>query len=130
MLSLHIRNWLKLNGEAIYGTRPWTVQAEGNSAKLIAARKWTFANCDASDIRFTRSEDGRTVYVFCLGLPHGDIKVKSLAGKAGYAQKTIANIALLGSDRKVQWIQDPDELVIKAPADMNHLLALAFKISF
>jgi len=127
-----IGQWLKVNREAIYGTRPWTVQSEGNEKKLIEAngRKWTFRRCDASDIRFTRPKDDSCVYVFCLGVPKQDVRVLSLGRNAGHARKPIANVSLLGSGAKVQWTQEADALVIKPPASVPTPQAVTFKITF
>lgn len=50
--------WLKVNGEAIYGARPWKVQSEGSTEKLLNERAkhrfWRFDAANAEDIRFTR----------------------------------------------------------------------------
>jgi alpha-L-fucosidase len=60
-------DWLKLNREAIHGTRPFAVHAEGDDEKLWEPnarghRKWTFTNCGPEDLRYTQSKDGRTIY--------------------------------------------------------------------
>ncbi|MHC4215084.1 MAG: alpha-L-fucosidase [Planctomycetota bacterium] len=43
--------WLKQNGQAIYGTRPWKIHAEGPIDKLQYQRRghsrWKFKNCNA-----------------------------------------------------------------------------------
>src|SRR5262249_45217438 len=45
--------WLTANGEAIFGTRPWT-RSEGVLE-------------DGTPVRFTTSRDGRTLYALVLG---------------------------------------------------------------
>lgn len=51
----YVGDWLEVNGEAIYETRP----RQGDLWK------------EAKDIRFTRSKDNRTVYAICLKWPGG-----------------------------------------------------------
>ena len=53
---IEMGDWLKVNGEAIYGTRPWKVSGEGSTkpAKGPEERKQVFK---PSDIRFT-TKDG------------------------------------------------------------------------
>jgi alpha-L-fucosidase len=54
--------WLKLNGEAIYGTRP------------RAGDLWR----EGEDIRFTRSKDSKTTYCFLLRWPGRSVTLTSL----------------------------------------------------
>ena len=65
-------SWLKKNGEAIYGTRPWKIHAEGDSEKLITKNKhpkWDFrGKTDATDIRFTKK--GNDLFVLTLDFPN------------------------------------------------------------
>ena len=130
-----IGDWVSMNGEGIYATRPWKVcmektgkasadQAPSNSNEKKSLmfnegkNKYT-----ANDIRFTASKDGKTVYAFCLGVPDGEVRIQSLA------DEKIAGIALLGSDAKVDWKQAGGALVIQPVAKWPSQLAVGFKIS-
>jgi len=133
--------WITVNGEAIYGTRPWKVYGEGpskaqkgghfNEGKL----KYT-----ARDIRFTlrpgsgqalrqgagRASQGDTLYAIALGWPEDNqLIVKSLATAAG----KVSDVALLGHAGKLDWQQTAEGLVVKLPAQKPCDLAFAFKIS-
>ena len=59
--------WLTINGEAIYGTRPWKIFGEGpteSASGSFADQKIPFT---AKDIRFTTK--GKTLYAITLGIP-------------------------------------------------------------
>jgi alpha-L-fucosidase len=124
-----IGSWLKVNGEAIYATRPWKVYGEGPSVaaavetnrfggvKDVGSKPFT-----AEDIRFTQSKDGKTIYAICLDVPKQAIKLKSVTtGK-------IASVSLIGSDAKLDWKQEADALVIQPVANWPCQHAVAFKI--
>jgi alpha-L-fucosidase len=107
--------WLAANGEAIYATRRWKIHAEGDEAKL-RARGWKFADCDASDIRFTRSKDGSTLYAIALGYPRdGTLTIKSLGLATKIAPGGIKSIRLLDGNLPVVWQRNDAALVITLP---------------
>ena len=77
-LLLKVGEWLKMNGEAIYGTRPWTVFGEGPTRNVGGAsfseekdRPYT-----GSDVRFTTKENA--LYVIFLGRPERSVTLKSV----------------------------------------------------
>ena len=118
--------WLKVNGEAIYGTRPWTVYGEGPTKEVSgsfhddSAKGYT-----AQDIRFT-TKDG-ALYAIALAWPdNGEIVVHSAGTGSGFKP---AGVTLLGSTETIHWKQDSDGLHLKLPAKTTGQYAYAFKIS-
>ena len=120
--------WIAVNGEAIYGTRPWKVFGEGPT-KLGKGRHGGLSdtgNYKPSDIRFSQSKDGRTLYAIALGWPEdGAFVVRSLPLAAG----KVSGVALLGHTGPLAWEQTDEGLVVKLPAQKPCDLAYAFKIS-
>lgn len=124
---LETGKWLSVNGEAIYGSRPWKIYGEGPtesaSGEFNTQKPFT-----AKDIRFTAKGD--TLYAISLGIPpkNSSIIIGSLSAKAGNG--TIAGVELLGSSEKLSWSQKKDALTIKAPAAYPSGNAAAFRITF
>ncbi|MGC0772240.1 MAG: alpha-L-fucosidase [Candidatus Acidiferrum sp.] len=121
--------WLQTNGEAIYGTRPWTTFGEGPTKVTAGSFHDTdTANYTAEDFRFTAK--GASLYAIELGWPSsGEAVIHSLGSTALKGQK-IASVVLLGSDAKLAFQQGDDMLHIKLPAQSPGKYAYAFRIKF
>jgi alpha-L-fucosidase len=118
-----VGDWMKVNGQAIYGTRPWLVYGEGPAKVKGGAFKEDFG-FSAKDIRFTTK--GETLYAFALGWPEGGkMCVRSLAQPAGH----ITGVKLLGYRGKVRWEQTPEALVVTLPEKPVSDLACTLKIT-
>jgi alpha-L-fucosidase len=125
--------WTSVNGEGIYGSRPWKIYGERPTAE--AAVKSSNFNEDklkysAQDIRFTTK--GNDLYAYCLGEPTKDILITSLGKNSKILDKKIASVTLLGSDTKIRWTQKGDVLVIKKNFKMPvpEVPVCGFKIEF
>ena len=122
-------DWLKINGEGIYGTRPWKSFGEGPTrikagGHKVEKQKIVYTN---KDIRFTKKGDD-TVYMFVMDKPTSDIKVKTLGTDITLLDGDIASVEMLGSDQKVEWSRNTDALTIKKPASVPNDFAVGYKI--
>ncbi len=121
--------WLRVNGEAIYGTRPWKLYGEGPTKVAAGSFHDTdTGNYTADDFRFTSRGDA--LYAIELGWPSGaEATIQSL-GSVALPNQEIESVALLGSDSKLQFEQQPDALHIQLPAQAPGKYAFAFRITF
>jgi len=126
-MLLEIGRWLKINGEAIYGTRPWHIFGEGPTKVPTGAftdtKRQAFTQ---EDIRFTTKGDpasGGILYATVLAWPEDELTITSLAGQ------TIAGVALLGYDGALAWSSDAEGLHVRMPAQKPCDHAFAFKIT-
>ncbi len=100
-------DWMEINGEAIYGTRPWT-RPDGQTSEEIAIR-YTYKN--------------GYVFASLLGTPSGSkVTLLSLVAEEGSA------IELLGLDQSLTWTTDGNHLVIDIPTPLPESVAHVFKI--
>ena len=100
--------WLAVNGEAIYGTRPW-LKAEGVTDGGIP-------------IRFTTKGDA--LYAIMLGQPApGPLVLAGLLAESG------TTVSLVGEDRALPAKQLGDGIRVVVPEDLPESLAHALRIS-
>jgi alpha-L-fucosidase len=127
--------WLKVNGPAIYATRPWKIYGEGSSTE--AAEKGRFGGqtdvqkkpFTAEDIRFTQSKDGRTLYAIVLAFPaDGKVAIKSLASNPANWPGGIGSVRMLGISGKLKFTRDENGLHITLPGKQPCKIAFALKI--
>ena len=128
-LLLDMGRWLNRNGEAIYGTRAWTVSGEGPTK----VRGGSFHDTEttgysAQDIRFTTKAGA--VYAIALGWPEGgELTIKSMADGAPNVKLAPNHVHLLGSDAEIRWRRDKSGLHLTVPAGKSGEYAYVFKIS-
>jgi len=128
--------WIAVNGEAIYGTRPWVVFGEGpalaqaqekgrhGGLRDVPSKPYT-----AEDYRFTMSKDGSTLYAFCFGFPETAFHVMSLGATAGKLDGEIASVSILGSTATPRWTQSENSLLVEKPAGLQASEATVLKIN-
>jgi alpha-L-fucosidase len=122
-----LSGWFAVNGEAIYGTRPWLVYGEGPALIKGGAFKEDF-NFSAKDIRFTTK--GKTLYAIALGWPaDGKFVIRSLAKTGDGGVNAIQRVELLGHEGRLNFTQTADTLSVELPAGESNALTCALRIT-
>jgi alpha-L-fucosidase len=121
-----IGEWLKVHGEAVYGTRPFDTYGYGTAGSQSSSHDGQSSKIEytAEDVRFTVSRDNKTMYMFFLGRPEAGavVRIKTL-GRHRYALRSaIKRITLMGTAAEVDWEDDTYYLVLKMPdLEMNKI---------
>lgn len=123
-----IGGWLRLNGEAIYGTRPFKVAGEGPTKIEDANYTIDMVNAQldnasdeaeleslgtftARDFRFTQTETN--VYAIALGWPEdGRFQIHGLSKSL---LPSLSKVELLGCDMPLTFTQTDDYLEVQLP---------------
>ena len=86
----YVGDWLEVNGEGIYGTRPWHTGRSG-------------------DCYFTRTKDSRHLYAISMKWPGLSLRLD------GVRAKEDSIIRMLGDDAALEFSQDDAGLSIQIP---------------
>ncbi|MDQ2777153.1 MAG: alpha-L-fucosidase [Acidobacteriota bacterium] len=126
---LDIGKWLEMNGQAIYGTRPWTTFGEGpTKVQGGTFGEKNIKDFTSQDIRFTRKS--QVLYAILMDWPNGPVIIKSLAkGAIMPFGKQIRSVELLGSKANVHWSQTAAGLSVQMPREKPGDYAFVLKIS-
>lgn len=115
---LEIGDWMEKNGEAVYGSRPWRIAAEGptkvEEGQFTDGKDKVFTS---EDFRFTVKGD--RLYAICLSYPEsGRVTVKALGEQdASHLPKfhgIIKSVEILGFDQQPEWNRDSEGLHIES----------------
>ncbi len=90
-----IGEWIRVNGEAIYGTRMYSIYKDGES------------------VRFTQSKDGKTKYIFMLDFPENNIQLTKISILKS------SKLQLLGSNKKISWKVNDKGFEILVPKELK-----------
>jgi alpha-L-fucosidase len=100
-------DWLKINGDAIYGSRYWKQSAQTNE-----------------HLAFTTK--GKHLYAIKLDRPTTPFVIE---GTAGWSKTQVKSVRLIGFDAAVSWDMTPQGLQITPPSDLgNSMFAWSFEI--
>ncbi|KAK2585235.1 hypothetical protein KPH14_009937 [Odynerus spinipes] len=91
-------NWLKVNGEAIYGSKPWKVQND-----TLTENVW-----------YTQSKDEKRLYASFLKWPKESVLY---LGSLQIPDNTY--VSLLGFSKQLDWKQYPTKLVVDLPDEAH-----------
>lgn len=130
--------WMRRNGEAVYGSRAWTIPGEGEMVngklKMLPGGKLSRRHAEfkfsSQDFRFTIGKNG-SLYAFCMTVPEPgtQLKIKSIGKDAKNLDKPVKTVKLLGYEGKLKWKQEADGLAITCPKKMPFGTSIVFKIN-
>lgn len=129
-----IGKWMEINGEAIYGSKPWIIYGEDAEPENYSKQEVAKVGLEdevldatrnvAQDIRFT-THNGN-LYVIARGWKEPVVCVKTLTGSAHPA----GSVTLLGYEGKLNWKQTAEGLFVDLPSDIQRKVPVyVFKVS-
>ena len=133
-----VGDWMRRNGEAIYGSKAWTIPGEGElvngKLKMLPGGKLGRAHAAITfgpqDFRFTVGRDG-ALYATCLTVPASgtQVHIASLGANSPHRTTPVTKVTLLGHDGPpLVWNQTQDALAITCPDTASFRTALIFRI--
>jgi alpha-L-fucosidase len=128
-----IGEWLRINGESVYGTSPWLVAGEGPTQlkKSGSFNEDNGLRYTPQDIRYTCRDN--FLYATCLTWPGDSAAFTSLVPKGetwtGLYPSEIASISMLGSDEPLRWEFTKEALVVTTPRTKPCDHAFVFRIT-
>jgi alpha-L-fucosidase len=125
-----ITEWMQINSEGIYSTRPWRIYGEGPSTqvKIVTGNFNEDKQYDLTDedVRFTTK--GRAIYAFIMGWPEKEAVVKALGLASPQQPGKIQKVELLGNKGDLNWKQDDSALRVQMPAEMISDIGITLKV--
>jgi alpha-L-fucosidase len=125
-----IGDWMKVNSESIYGTRPWNIFGEGPAQQTSAQLNAQGFNegkgkpFTPEDIRFATKDN--VLYATAMGWPQeGKLVVKNLAKSSKYFPKEIQKVEWLPTKQSLTFERNENGLIVSLPEKKSDELAYA-----
>ena len=116
-----IGNWMQLNGEAIFNSRPWRVYGEGPTRERQGNSESIAYTPD--DLRFTTRSNN--LYILALGWVKAEsLSVRSLFRAAGEVRR----VELLGCEATLDFKQDHQGLQVHIPSTVAGKSVPVFRV--
>jgi alpha-L-fucosidase len=125
-----ITEWMAVNSEGIYSSRPWKIYGEGPSTQTkIETGNFNEdkqKDLTAADVRFTIKNS--TLYAFVMGWPDKAAVVSALGLASPQNPGKIRNVELLGYKGDLKWKQDETQLRVEMPAEKISDVGVTLKV--
>ncbi len=125
-----IGEWLRVNGDAIYGVVPWIIAEEGPT-KVKKGGMFSERNevqYERKDIRYVTKGD--CLYAIVLGVPKDHVLLESLLPSRSFIPADeIVSVELLGEASPLRWEMAKNGLLVQLPERKPCGAAITLKIT-
>lgn len=111
-----ITEWMKINSEGIYSSKPWKIFGEGPATEVPAGEGMNEnkkPDLTALDYRFTTRHDA--LYVFVQGWPEEQISIKALGLGSKQVPGPVKAVQMLGVSKPLVYKQQDAVLMVQPP---------------
>ncbi|MEM6641403.1 MAG: alpha-L-fucosidase [Bacteroidota bacterium] len=126
-------DWLRVNGEAIYGTIPWTFYGEGPTEVTSPGQhgQGKFKGekipiYTSEDVRFTQKD--QNLYAIVMDWPGESTIIRTLGTRGKIHPGSIKGVTMLGSDEEIVWEQKEVGLKVQFPKERPCDFAYVLKV--
>ncbi len=124
-----LASWIPAHGEALFGTRPFTVYGEGEP-DVKGTGNFNERNTrpyTARDIRFTTAKGA--LYATALAWPaDGRVTIQTLAAGSTHFPREVARVEMLGSKAPLKFQRDAAGLTVTMPEQKPNQYAYVLKV--
>ncbi len=124
-----IGQWMSVNGEGIYNSKPWRIHKEGGTTEKEGAFSEETPEYTKEDKRFTTANG--YIYVHILNYTKGDeVLIKSLKNTQKHDDSfysKLVDVKVLGYDKEIQWIKHETGLKI-TPFDLDTDMPICVRV--
>jgi alpha-L-fucosidase len=116
-----ITQWMAVNSEGIYATKPWKIYGEGPSTKVVIKpngqefdpNEGKKPDLTADDIRYTTK--GKAMYAFVQGWPGAEITLPALGTASAQSPAKVLAVSMLGGATHLKFSQEATGLRVTMP---------------
>jgi len=111
-----LTQWMAVNSEGIYATKPWKIYGEGPATKVVAGGGFNESkkpDLTADDIRYTTK--GPALYAFVQGWPGAELVLPALGTASAQSPAKVLKVSLLGGASGLKFTQEAAGLRITMP---------------